>query len=518
MIHESHRTALLDALVERHVDATAGDTWGEILAGLHPKQRAFVEDTAWRKCGLKGRRAGGSFGVAAWLCKDWQNWAGLTSLFVAQTKEHAKTILWATLELFDSRFNLGIAFNGLELSARFPNGYTILLKGAKDKAQVEKLRGFARGLVKAAVDEVGSFGVSHDGMLRYLVESVITPQLMDHRHRGGGHLALLGSPGRDPIGLYFERTTGRTHEGKDALQWPTHHWTALDNPHVDARSYLLEELAHGHVLDDTPADDVVEALLALRDVPQDDPAWSWVASKLSGTFRQEYLAHWVKDAERLVYIAGPRHLLAEPFVLPKGAYRVTIGCDIGWGDGNGFTVCARRVDSPLIYVLRSYYLPELSTHGIALELGKLRDTWRTGEIYVDTGGEGQRLLKDLEHYGVLAMAAGKGRKRPRIEYARSLLENGSLQIVAGECSELLAEWTGLPWSPDHESHREGFVDDVTDSFLMAVNPLSQRFLPEQQAAPNPGEPGYVDHRDRLEHERAVRQGMRIKRRERRRAA
>lgn len=518
MIHEAHRSALLDALVERHIDTTAGDTWAEILSDLHPKQRAFVENDAWRKCGLKARRAGGSYGVAAWLCKDWQKWAGLTSLFVAQTKEHAKTILWATLELFDQRYSLRIAFNGLELSAKFPNGYTILLKGAKDKAQVEKLRGFARGLVKAAVDEVGSFGVSHDGMLRYLVESVITPQLMDHRHRGGGHLALLGSPGRDPIGLYFERTTGRTHEGEVTEPWPTHHWTALDNPHVDARAYFLEELRHNHILDDTPAEWIVDELVRLKDTPQTSPEWALVASKLSGTFRQEYLAHWVKDAEALVYVASDRHLLPEPFQLPPGAYRVTIGCDIGWGDGNGFTVCARRPDSPTIYVLCSYYLPELSTHAIALELAKLRDTWRTGEIYVDTGGEGGRLLMDLDHYGVLAQPAGKGRKRPRIEYARSLLENGSLQIVPSLCSALLAEWTGLPWSEDHESHREGFVDDVTDSFLMAVNPLGQRFIPASPPSPRPGEPGYVEHRDKLEYEAAVRKGQRIKRRERRRAA
>ena len=513
MIHEPSPYALVDVLVDRHVDTDARAIWQRMLADLHPKQRAFVEDPSPRKCGLKGRRAGGSYGVAAWLCKGWPEWAGLTSLFVAQTKEHAKSILWGTLELFSERYGLGLHFNGLELSATFPNGYQILLRGAKDTAQIEKLRGFARGLVKAAVDETGSF-FAHDELLRYLVRSVLAPQLMDHAHKGAGQLALLGSPGLDAAGLYYELTTGQTHEGKPVLAWPTHRWTALDNPYLDAAAYYAEELASGHILDDTPPAELVEALIALKDVPQDDPRWAEVAARLSAEFRREYLAHWTRDRASLVYVPSERNLIRGPFALPPGVYRITIGCDLGWGDGNGFAVAAKRLDSPEIYVLEAYYVPELGTHQIAQELERLRLKYRTGEVYVDTGGEGTRLLVDLENYGVFALAAGKGRKRPRIEYVRSVLANGSLQVVVESCGALLTEWTALPWSLDRQEHRPGFVDDVSDAVLMAVNPHSQRFSPDAARPPRPGEPGYEQHRDRLELEAAQRKGRRLRRQRR----
>ena len=217
--------------------------------------------------------------------------------------------------------------------------------------------------------------------------------------------------------------------GKEVPTWSTHHWTALDNPFLDAKGYLLEELeSGGHILDDTPAEEIVTALIALKDVPQDDPAWDDLKSCLSTSFRREYLAHWVKDSNALVYQLSSRNILEEGWTLPAGQYRITIGCDIGWGDGNGFCVAAKNIFAKEITILQAYYLPEMSTAEIADELRKLSQQWHTSELYVDTGGEGQRLLEDLLHYGVMAQAAGKGRKKPRIEYMRSLLNTGVLKL------------------------------------------------------------------------------------------
>jgi len=53
---------LLEVIQELHVELSAHEAWSQILADLHPKQRAFVEDPAPRKCALKGRRGGGSWG------------------------------------------------------------------------------------------------------------------------------------------------------------------------------------------------------------------------------------------------------------------------------------------------------------------------------------------------------------------------------------------------------------------------------------------------------------------------
>jgi hypothetical protein len=149
---------------------------------------------------------------------------------------------------------------------------------------------------------------------------------------------------------------------------------------------------------------------------------------------------------------------------------------------------------------------------IAEELQSLQKQYRAGEIYVDCGGEGGRLLANLENFGVHAMAAGKGKKKPRIEYMRTILANKSLKIRQDRCAALLTEWSALPWSEDRQSHREGFVDDVSDAALMAVNPLSQRFRGEKPRPPKKGEEGWEAYQAKLERAAADRMGRRQQRR------
>jgi hypothetical protein len=517
LIHEVDPYALETALEETFVPDDPDSPWWRILADLHPKQRAFVLDPANRKCAEKGRRAGGSWAMAAWLLQEWHKWPGKMSLFIALTKEHAKNILWPTLQMMDTKYGLGMSFNGLDLCVTMPNGYKIMLRGAKDKAQVEKLRGFAQGARRIGLDECGSYGGHLDQQFRYMIQSVLSPQLMDMFHLGGGQLALSGSPGIDPIGFFYERCTGRDHLGKVVRKWSTHHWTAFDNPFLDAAAYLIEELEEGdHILDDTSPADMVAEMVALKEAPMSDERWAAVLGRLSASFRREYLADWVKDADALCYVATDRNLLPEGYTLPVGTpWRIVIAADVGWGDGNGFCVAAKSLRSRDIVILRAYYLPEMDDAEIAAELKQLRTDWHTSEIYVDCGGEGGRLVANMENHGVMVQAAEKPRKKPRIEYVRALLKIGSLKLRPEYCADVLTEWCALPWSADRQSHREGFVDDVSDALLMAVNPLSQRFAPQKPVRPKPGEPGWDQLQEAREKKMAVRAGRRIVRKTRR---
>lgn len=516
MIEDDPR-ALELALAARYVPDDPDSPWWRILAGLHPKQREAIEDPSPEKCFEKGRRGGGSVLVAAWLLEDYHRWPGATSLYIALTIDHARSILWPELVQLDAKYSMGAVFNAKDLEVTYPNGYKIVLRGAKDSVQIEKLRGRHGGIRRCAIDEAGSF-VGHDEQFRYMIDSVIRPQFMDTFARGGGQIVLCSSPPADPMGFFFEKCTGTTHEGKPVRAWSTHHWTALHNPFVDARGYFTQVLPD-HILDDTPAEEMFEEIWALRDVPMRDPRWAAVACRLSNQFRNEYLADWIRDESRIIYIPSERNQLERGWELPRDrAWRITIGCDIGWGDGNGFAVCAKSLESRDIIVLEAYYRAELDTSQIAAELAMLRAKWRTGEIYVDTGGEGQRLLADLENYGVIAQAAAKPRKKHRIEYVRALIRTGALKLRPEYCAALLTEWTALPWSEDRQTHREGFVDDVSDALLMAANPLSQRFVPRDPARPRPGQPGWERYQEKLEKEAAVRSGRRIVRRKRARLA
>lgn len=516
LISDDDSTLLEDLIQESHVEDDPDSPWWRILADLHPAQRGVIDDQSARKCLEKGRRAGGSTVVAAWLLEEYHRWPGHTALFVALTKEHAKSILWPTLLRLDEKYQLGITFNALDLSATMPNGYRILLRAAKDQAQVEKLRGIAGGLRRAVVDEAGSFG-RHDKQFRYMLSSVITPQFMDTHHLGGGQLILCGSPGLDPMGFYYEKCTGRDHKGNPVPKWSTHHWTALDNPSMDAVGYLTEELSNGdYILDDTSVEDIVRELVALNDKRLDDPAWAPVLAKLTAEFRREYLADWVKDTDSLVYVPTERNMLPDGWELPRNIpWRIVIVCDPGWGDGNGFAVAAKSLRSRDIVLLRAYYVPELDDDQIAEELKALRTAWRSSEIYADCGGEGDRFVQNMSNRGVIVQALGKPRKKPRIEYLRALIKTFALRIRREHCADVLGEWSALPWSEDRQSHREGFVDDVADAVLGAVNQLSQLFVAAPPPRPKPGEAGYDAYTERLEKAAAVRAGKRILRRRKR---
>lgn len=511
MIIEDDPRALELELTARHVPDDETSPWWRILADLHPKQREVIDDPSPEKCLEKGRRGGGSVVVGAWLLQEFHKWPGATSLFVALTREHAVSILWPALIQMDQKYQLGGTFNGKDLEYKLPNGYRILLRGAKDRAQVEKLRGSAGGLRRCAIDESGSF-IAHDEQFRYMIDSIIKPQFMDTHHLGGGQMIMCGSPGTDPMGYFFEKCTGETHEGKQTRAWSTHHWTALHNPHLDARGYFISILPD-HTLDDTSPEDMFAEIWALRDVPMRDARWAPVACRLSNAFRREYLADWVRDEDSLVYLPAERNFLPRGWELPRDRpWRVVIGCDIGWGDGNGFCVAAKSLHSRDIIILEAYYRGELDTSQIAEELLMLKARWRSSEVYVDTGGEGSRLLADLENFGVIAEGAAKPRKKPRIEYVRALLKIGSLLLRPEHCADVVNEWTALPWSEDRQSHREGFVDDVSDALLMAVNPLSQRFVPRGPVRPKPGDPGFDRYQEDLEKAAAIRRGRRIVRR------
>ena len=104
--------------------------------------------------------------------------------------------------------------------------------GAETTSEIEKLRGGAyHGVI---VDECKSFNPI---VLSELVEDVIRPALADHN----GKLILIGTPGRDLRGIFYEATqqpsplnvagrptNSRYGSGIEA-EWSSHHWDARDN-------------------------------------------------------------------------------------------------------------------------------------------------------------------------------------------------------------------------------------------------------------------------------------------------
>ena len=363
------------------------------------------------------------------------------------------------------------------------------------------------------VDEAGYFA-GDDELFRYMLRSVLTPQLMDSYHLGGGQLALVGNAGPLRRGFYFETSMKVDRNGAPSPNnWEVHYWTALNNTTIDAAAFLIETLDEGgHIrAPGLSPEDAVRMLVNIKDEPYHSKAWSEVEEMFSPEFLREYLSRWVDDPDAIIYHVRPE-LVDSNMVLPDAVWRITIGVDVGWDDGNAFTVVAKRLDGQTMFVLESYYIPKLDSSEIAEEIRNLQTRYHCLEVYVDTGGEGGKRLQDLANHGIIAEAQQKGEKKPRIEYGRSLIRQRRVRFNGPRCQDLLREMVALPWSEDKRNHREGYLDDCTDSWLAACWALSQAFVPKEQPRPPKGTAEYEAFLDKLEHEKALMSAGRRKRR------
>src|SRR6267142_6558064 len=151
----------------------------DVLAGVFPEARAFIEDPAELKWCLSTRRAAKSYSVC--LAHIWDSFdhprANYLELFLS--RDTAKRILWKdVLKEVDRTFALEMKFNETELSATMPNGAVIQLLGldADEKQKKKVLGGKYRGV---GIDEAQDWATN----LRELVLLQAPPG-----HRGPSRL------------------------------------------------------------------------------------------------------------------------------------------------------------------------------------------------------------------------------------------------------------------------------------------------------------------------------------------
>jgi hypothetical protein len=201
----------------RRKQASGEPAW---LAALFPQQRAFVEDPSEKKAAVCSRRTGKTEGVAAWFLQAAYASPGSLSVYIALTRNNARLILWNTLKGIDGRYRLGLWFREIDgqLMVQLPNKHRIWLAGCDNASEVDKFRGVrgesVGGIRRAAIDKAQAFGP----YLRTLVDDVLEPALLDQR----GELALCGTPGPIPAGLFYAATTG------DGRRRPTLEHSQLD--------------------------------------------------------------------------------------------------------------------------------------------------------------------------------------------------------------------------------------------------------------------------------------------------
>ncbi len=431
-----------------------------VIDSLHPKQRDFVLDASKRKTAICSRRAGKSWGIAAWLLQGgFSDPAGL-SVYAARSKGDARMILWPeVMAVMNERFRLGLELHEQDgqLIVLLPNRHRIWLAGVKDKSEIGKFRG--KKYRRAVVDEAQELP-----FLEELISASLQPALIDK----SGELCLTGTPSPAPAGLFYERTTG---DGKPA--WSPHRWTILDNPHIP---HALTELAE------------------LR------KEYGW--TEAHPTYRREWLGEWVMDLSALVYqYSAERNARQPPDPVPSNAVWC-LGLDIGFVDPCAFVLGYVVPGLPEIQIVSAEARPGLIPSAVAAHVERYRSEHPGMRVVVDEGGAGKGYAEEMrQRYAIPCEPAEKTKKRAYQEIIGGELRNGQIKIDPWTCRPLLDEMSIQQWLPDKSAADERFADHCTDAMLYLCRALRSHYRPVIEP-PKPGTPEWWEAQRKAEREAA----------------
>lgn len=375
---------------------------------------------------------------------------GGLSVFIARTKGDARRILEPAVMELRSRTGMALRFfeRDGQLMLGLPGRHSLWLAGCKDQSEVGKFRGAGKGFRRAAVDEAQEFA---DDVLRRLILGALEPALLD-KH---GDLCVTGTPGPIPAGLFYELTTG---EG--GTQWPTHHWTIHDNPHIsDARAEL-------------------EAYLKQYGLTAEAPV-----------YQREWMGKWVHDPSALVYPYVGALNACGPEDIPSEHTNWVLGVDLGSSSATAFVLGCIVPGGAHVWIKSAEKYEDLIPSTIAAYIERYRRDVPGLRVVVDEGGLGRGYAQEMrERYGIPCEAAEKSKKRGFQEIVAGELRSATIKIDPWGCRVLLDELSILQWLPDRsEEDSVRFANHAADAFLYCVRALRGNYRPEVEP-PKPGTP------------------------------
>lgn len=353
-----------------------------VLDGTFPQQDAFVSDPARYIAACCTRRAGKSSALALKFLLTMERHPNSQSLYLSLTQESARQIMWGVLQDMDTKYKLGLKFLESSLTVSHPNGAKLRLMGADLSNFIRRLRG--RKFAGVAIDEAQEFGTH----IQTLIDDILTPSIADY---SDGWLAVTGTPGPVPQGLFFEITNN------NRFGYSTHSWSLLNNPFMPAPAAFIQDLK------------------TRREWGDDNP-----------TLLREWQGKWVLDVQSLWvrYNEKVNHYTE----LPKGNYTYALGIDIGFNDADALAVVAWADDSPTTYLVEELITRKQGLTGLVDQIQAMQRKYDLSKMVIDEGGLGKKLAEEIRRrHAIPVHPADKTRKQENVELMNDALRLGKLK-------------------------------------------------------------------------------------------
>lgn len=429
-----------------------------------PEQDAFVKDMSRFVAALCTRRAGKSNGLSLRYFRTLNKYPGCFCPYIALTRESARNIMWDILQEQDERFKIGAKFTESNLTMTTRQGSRLQLFGADMKNFIKRLRGIKTP--GAAIDEAQDFG-SH---ITSLVEDILEPSISDY---SDGWLALTGTPGPIPHGLFYEITEQKKYG------YSVHSWSLFNNPYLpNARAF-------------------VEELIKKKGWDSNHP-----------TLLREWYGQWVLDLDALVfkYDASKNSFASLPPLTDR--WRYVIGVDLGFDDSDAIAVIGWHEHDKRAYLVEEILTPHQGITDLAIQIEGVVRKYSPLKIVIDTGGLGKKIAEEMRsRYSIPYEAAEKTRKFEYIEILNDAMRTAT--FFARSDSRFAEDCKRVKWDQDALTSlkiSDNFHSDISDATLYAyreaLNWLSEPETPVLKA----GTPEWMK-REEEEMEDAVRNGL-----------
>lgn len=398
------------------------------LRGDFPEQNAFIEDTSRYVAAQCSRRSGKTNGLAVRFFKTMEKHPKSQSLYLSLTQESARGIMWPVLQELNDIHKIGCTFVESKMTMTHPNGATLKLMGADLKDFIKRLKG--RKYPGVAIDEAQDFG-SH---LQSLIDDVLTPSISDY---ADGWLALTGTPGPVPTGVFFDITQNNKYG------FSVHKWTVLQNPYMPDALGFLKDLKLKREWDDT-----------------------------NPTYLREWLNNWILDVESLWirYKEHLNHFDRLPDIKPH-KWNYILGIDWGFRDSDALAIVAWSEYDPNTYLVEELITPKQDISALIENVQHLRNKYDISKIVMDEGAGGKKMAEEMRRrHAIPVHPADKVRKQETVDFFNDTLRTGKFK--ANKDSRFVKDsyLVQIDWdksSPNRIVIKKNPHSDIIDSVIYA---------------------------------------------------